>query len=212
MPLRTNQKEMPIQILIQVPKHWPQYTWFTDRGRASVNIFLVAAHCFFSYRNLGNITTINEGIFCWKIHPFISTSGYPWRSDTIRPCPAPSLLELQGERRETTELGYLGRCRRQPPKTHGPCFGPLVAKSLVYGPGPGSSWEIGLRHRPGLILTPAISHTWAPPGPRQVFFTVRLFDRRHPSLGVGTWDLGPGLVGTRDSVSKEVKLCDWGPE
>ncbi len=122
--------------------------------------------------------------------------------------------------RETTELGYPGRCRRQPPATHGPCSGPLVAKSLVYGPGPGSSWgdqassppwfntysrgsthlgaagrkhtgpvpvhswqrawfmawaldlrgETGLRHRPGLILTLAVPHTWAPPGPRQVFF------------------------------------------
>jgi hypothetical protein len=80
----------------------------------------------------------------------ISTSGYQWRSDTIRPCPArpcrarpcpaPSLLELQKERRETTELGYPGRCQRQPPETHGPCSGPPVAKSLVYGPGPGSSW------------------------------------------------------------------------
>jgi hypothetical protein len=55
-------------------------------------------------------------------------------------CPTPSLFELQGERREMTELGYSGRCRRQPPKTHGPCSGPLVAKNLVYGPGPESSW------------------------------------------------------------------------
>ncbi len=30
--------------------------------------------------------------------------------------------------------------------------------------------ETRLRHRPGLILTPAVPHTWAPPGPRQVFF------------------------------------------
>ncbi len=56
------------------------------------------------------------------------------------PCPAPFLLELHKERRETTELGYSGQCRRQPPETHGPCFGPPVAKSLVYGSGPGSSW------------------------------------------------------------------------
>jgi hypothetical protein len=59
---------------------------------------------------------------------------------TICPCPAPSLLELQRERRETTELGYPGRCRWQPPETHEPCFGPPVAKSLVYGLGPGSLW------------------------------------------------------------------------
>jgi hypothetical protein len=48
--------------------------------------------------------------------------------------PAPSLLELQRERRETIELGYLGQCRRQPLETHEPCFGPPVAKNLVYGP------------------------------------------------------------------------------
>jgi len=57
-----------------------------------------------------------------------------------RNVPTPSLLELQRERRETTKLRYSGWCRRQPPETHGPCFGPLVAKSLVYGPGPGSLW------------------------------------------------------------------------
>jgi hypothetical protein len=46
---------------------------------------------------------------------------------------------------------------------------------------PGLRGETGLCHRPGLILTPTVPHTWAPPGPRQVFFIVRLFDRRHPS-------------------------------
>jgi hypothetical protein len=30
--------------------------------------------------------------------------------------------------------------------------------------------ETGLHHRPDLILTPAVPHTWAPPGPRHVFF------------------------------------------
>jgi hypothetical protein len=66
------------------------------------------------------------------------TPGNTWA--LFNSCPAPSLLELQRERRETTELGYPGRCRRQPPETHGPCSGPHVAKSLVYGSGPGSSW------------------------------------------------------------------------
>jgi hypothetical protein len=59
---------------------------------------------------------------------------------TQRNVPTPSLLELQRERREITELEYSGRCRRQPPETHKPCSDPPVAKSLVYGPGPGSSW------------------------------------------------------------------------
>jgi hypothetical protein len=100
--------------------------------------------------------------------------------------PAPSFLELQSERRETTELGYPGRCPRQPQKHRpgsgppvarslvygpGPGSGPPVARSLVYGPGPGSSWEIGLHYRP---------HTWAPLGPRQGFFSA--FD----SFTIGT--------------------------
>ncbi len=59
---------------------------------------------------------------------------------TQRNVPAPSLLELQRERRKTTELRYPSQCRRQPLETHRPCFGPPVAKSLVYGPGPRSSW------------------------------------------------------------------------
>ncbi len=99
---------------------------------------------------------------------------------------APSFLELQSERRETTELGYPGRCPRQPQKHRpgsgppvarslvygpGPGSGPPVARSLVYGPGPGSSWEIGLHYRP---------HTWAPLGPRQGFFSA--FD----SFTIGT--------------------------
>ncbi len=62
--------------------------------------------------------------------------------------------------------------------------------------------EIGLRHRPGLILTPAVPHTWAPPGLGQVFFLS------FGSLKPGRWDLGLGLVGTQDSVNKEVKVCD----
>jgi hypothetical protein len=50
------------------------------------------------------------------------TSGYPWPSDTVRhkwDVPAPSLLELQRKRRETIELGYPSRCRRQPRKHRG---------------------------------------------------------------------------------------------
>ncbi len=44
--------------------------------------------------------------------------------------PAPSLLELQRERRETTELGYPGQCRRQPRKHTGP-VPTLPAPSLL---------------------------------------------------------------------------------
>jgi len=57
---------------------------------------------------------------------------------------------------------------------------------------PGLRGETGLRHRPGLILTPAVPHTWALPGPGQVFLSFG-------SLKPGCWDLRPGLVGTQDS-------------
>jgi len=56
------------------------------------------------------------------------------------------------------------------PETHGPCSGPPVAKSLVYGPGPGSSWGDPASSPTQFKLTPAVSHTWASPGPGQVFF------------------------------------------
>ncbi len=59
---------------------------------------------------------------------------------TQRNVPAASLFELRKERRETTELGYPGQCRRQPLETHGHCSSPPVAKNLVYGPGPGFLW------------------------------------------------------------------------
>jgi hypothetical protein len=98
--------------------------------------------------------------------------------------PAPSLLELQRERRETTELGYPGRCRRQPRK-HRALFRSTRGKELGLWPGTRVFLgEIGLRHRPGLILTPAIPHTWAPPGPGQVFFLS--FGSLKPGLGTRT--------------------------
>jgi len=46
---------------------------------------------------------------------------------------------------------------------------------------PGLRGEIGLCHCPDLILILAVPHNWAPLGPRQVFFIIRLFYRRHPS-------------------------------
>jgi hypothetical protein len=68
---------------------------------------------------------------------------------TQRNVPAPSLLELQRERRETTKLGYPGRCRRQPRKHTGlvPVHPWQRAWFMV--------WDLGLRgetahcHRPG---------------------------------------------------------------
>jgi hypothetical protein len=122
-----------------------------------------------------------------KLHSLI-TSGYPWPSDTVRRkrnVPAPSLLELQRERRETTELGYPGRCRRQPRKHTGPVPVHPWQRAWFMARDPGLRGETGLRHWPGLILTPAVPHTWVPPGPGQVFFIVRVFEAW--ALRLGTW-------------------------
>ncbi len=116
-----------------------------------------------------------------------------------RPCPAPSLFELQRERRETTELGYPGWCRQQPPETHGPCSDPPVAKSLVYGPGPGSSWGDRASSPPQFNTYSYGSTHLGAARPAPGFFLT------FGSLTVGTlvsnlkpgrWDLGPRLVGT----------------
>jgi hypothetical protein len=121
---------------------------------------------------------------------------------TQRNMPAPSLLELQRERRETTELGYPGQCRRQTLETHGPCSGPPVAKSLVYGPGPGSSWGDWASSSPRFNTYSRGSTHLGAARPAPGFFLP------FGSLTVGTpvsnlkpgcWDLGPGLVGTQDS-------------
>jgi hypothetical protein len=60
---------------------------------------------------------------------------------------------------------------------------------------PGLRGETGLHHRPGLILTPAVPHTWAPPDPGQVFFIVRVFEAW--ALGLGTWIDRDSRLGTR---------------
>jgi len=105
--------------------------------------------------------------------------------------PFPSWAIEKKERNDQARVP--GSMSATAPKTHGPCSGPPVAKSLVYGPGPRSSW--GDR---------ASSLTWfdiysrgsthlsaARPGPG--------FFLSFGSLKPGRWDLGPGLVGTQDS-------------
>jgi len=67
---------------------------------------------------------------------------------------------------------------------------------------PGLCEETGLRRRPGLILTLAVPHTWAPPGPRQVFFLPfgsLTVGTPVSNLKLGRWELGPRLVGTQNS-------------
>ncbi len=100
-------------------------------------------------------------------------------------------------------------------ETHGPCFGPLVAKSLVYGPGPGSSWG-DRASSPTLFNTNSRGSTHLGAArPELGFFGARpelgfflSFESLKP--GLGTWDLDWSGLKTRDSVSKEVKVCDWG--
>jgi hypothetical protein len=109
-----------------------------------------------------------------------------------RDMPAPSLLELQRKERDD-RARVPGPVSATAPETQGPCSGPPVAKSLVYGPRPGSSW--GDR-----VSSPTRFNTYsrgsthlgaARPGPD--------FFLSFESLKPGRWDLGPGLVETQDS-------------
>jgi hypothetical protein len=120
---------------------------------------------------------------------FVFTSGYPWPSDTVRHkrnVSAPSFLELQRERRDMTELGYPGRCRRQPRKHTGPVPVHPLQRAWFMARDLGLRGETGLRHRPGSTHLGATR-----PGPG--------FFLSFGSLKPGHWDLGPGLVGTQDS-------------
>ncbi len=100
-----------------------------------------------------------------RLVPAGSTGGlYPARSLLRR-------LSLATRLAGSTGGGYSGRCRRQPPETHGPCSSPPVARQRdwIMARDPGLRGETGFRHRPDLIFTPTVSHTWASPGPCQVF-------------------------------------------
>jgi hypothetical protein len=84
------------------------------------------------------------------------------------------------------------------PETHGPCFGPPVVKSLVYGSGLGFSWGDRASSPTRFnIYSRGFTHlgvAWPGPG----------FFLSFGSLKPGRWDLRPGLVETQDSVSKEL--------
>jgi len=89
--------------------------------------------------------------------------------------------------------GSAGPVLATAPETHGPCSDPPVAKSLVYGPGPRSSWG-DRASSPTRFNTYSHGSTHlgtARPGPS--------FFLSFGSLKPGRWDLGPGLVGTQDS-------------
>ncbi len=59
-------------------------------------------------------------------------------AQTGRASPFPSWATEKKERDDRTQVP--GLVSATAPKTQGPCSNPPVAKSLVYGPGPGSSW------------------------------------------------------------------------
>jgi hypothetical protein len=88
------------------------------------------------------------------------------------------------------------------------------AKSLVYGPGPGSSWGDRASSQPRLnMYSRGSTHLGAARPAPGFFLPFGSFTIGTPvsNLKPGCWDLGPGLVGTcgtRDSGSKEVKVCD----
>jgi hypothetical protein len=59
-------------------------------------------------------------------------------AQTGRASPFPSWATERKERDDRARVP--GPVSATAPETQGPCSGPPVAKSLVYGPGPGSSW------------------------------------------------------------------------
>jgi hypothetical protein len=103
------------------------------------------------------------------------TSGYSWPSDTVRrkcnatcqPLPFLSYRE-KGERRLSS--GIRAGVGDSPRKHTGPVSVHSWQRAWFMAQDPGLYGEIGLRHRPGLILTPAVPHTWAPPDLHQAFF------------------------------------------
>jgi hypothetical protein len=124
-------------------------------------------------------------MFCFQYLISQTTSGYPWPSDTVRrkrDVPAPS------ERKERDDRARVpGPVSATAPETQGPCSGARapVAKSLVYGPGPGSSWG-DRASSPTRFNTYSRGSTHlgaARPGPG--------FFLSFASLKPGRWDLGP---------------------
>ncbi len=127
-------------------------------------------------------------------------------AQTQRASPFPFWATERKERDDRARV--FGPVSTTAPETHVPYSGPPVAKSLVYGPGLGSSWG-DRASSPTRFNTYSHGSTHlgaARPGP-SFFYRSGLW-----SLGVRTWDLDWSGLRTRDSISKEIKMCDWGPE
>jgi hypothetical protein len=124
------------------------------------------------------------------------TSGYPWPSNTVR-CkrnvPTLSLLELQRERRETTKLGYPGRCRWQTRKHTGSVPVHSWQRAWFMALRLGSSWgdQASSPTRFNIYSRGSTHLGAARLGPS--------FFLSFGSLKLGRWDLGLGLVETQDS-------------
>jgi len=112
-------------------------------------------------------------------------------AQTQRANPFPSWATERKERNDRAQVP--GPVSATAPETHGPCSGPLVAKSLVYGPGPGSSW--GDR-----ASSPTRFNTYSRGSTHLGAARPGLgFFLSFGSLKPGRWDLGLGLVETEDS-------------
>jgi hypothetical protein len=121
---------------------------------------------------------------------------------TQRVSPFPSSATERKERDDRARVS--GPVLATAPETHGPCSSPPVAKSLVYGPGPGSSWGDRASSPTRFNTYSRGSTHLGATRPGQVFFIVRVFEAW--ALGLATW-IGLG-IGTWDLVNKEVKVCD----
>jgi hypothetical protein len=106
-----------------------------------------------------------------------------------RPFPSRATEREKGERRPSSGTGLVSTTA---PETHGPCSGLLVAKSLVYGPGPGCSWGDRASSLPRFnTYSRGFTHLSAA-RPAPGFFLP------FSSLTVGT-SVSSLLVGTQDS-------------
>jgi hypothetical protein len=107
---------------------------------------------------------------------------------TCQPLPFLSYRE-KGERQPSS--GTRAGVGDSPRKQTGPVSVHPWQRAWFMARDPGLRGETGLRHHPGLILTPAVPHTWAPLARARFFFTVRLFDRRLWRTRPGTPTAGP---------------------